>query len=470
MRNAVYWFEKSPPRMLASLSGRIEADAVVVGGGTTGLTVAQWLMEHAGLDVVLLEARFCGSGATGRSSGLISPDTELDAHQYTRRFGVQTAEMLMRSAYAGIEQIRSNIERFSISCGYMKADALYVADGRFLVPEIRREHEARTRQSLDSRFYDRDRMPEVLGTDGYHAGVRYGGTFAMSASEYVHGLRDALVERGLRVYENTPAVQIEAHRVRTPMGEVRAKRVFVCVDRYAPELGIEPRDVYHQQSFIVVSEPLDPALRGELFPDGPLLVHDSRLVYHYFRLTPEGRLVLGGGLTRKAYLPSPSDPSAGARYLLRYIRRKFPQLADVEFTHTWPGLFGLSKDLLPIAGRVPHSGTTRDGELYVALCGGGMAWSVLAATTAAQTAIEGSAPLTPFFKPRRAFTPLEPLTAPLLKPVEFELSHLYAKSLLTGMPEQVARRQRRVRVAVWSLAAGGAAAAIAGGLRWLNRH
>ena len=469
MKQSIYWFEKSPPATLPALNENISADAVVVGGGMAGLSAAQWLVEEAGLDVVLLEGKFCGAGATGISSGLINPDTELDAHEYSRRFGDATGELLMRAAYAGVRKIRDNIERYEISCDLLQADALYVADGRLLVPEVKKEHEARRRLSFPSRYYERDQIPEVLGTDRYHAAIRYDGTFGMSGGEYARGLRDALVAQGLKVYENSPALQVGAHRVRTAGGTVSAQHVFVCVDRYAPQLGIEERDVYHQQNFIVVSEPLDEAVQKQLFPDGALLVHDTYALYHYFRLTPEGRLILGGGLSRKAYLPRRSDPAAGAQHLIRYIRQTFPVLDGVEFTHGWAGRLGLSKDLLPIAGRVPGAGTSDNGGLHVALCGGGMTWSLLAGMTAAQVALEGTALLAPFFAPRRAFTPLEPLSAPLPKPIAFELSHLHAKSLLTGTPEQVAKKQRQVRIASGALLGIGAGVVLAGGLRWVSR-
>jgi hypothetical protein len=134
-----------------------------------------------------------------------------------------------------------------------------------------------------------------------------------------------------------------------------------------------------------------------------------------------------------------------------------PVLEGVDFSHGWSGLFGLTRDLLPIAGRIPIVRADDGSKLHAALCAGSMIWSVLAGQTAAQTAIEGNAPLSRFFAPRRAYTPLDPLTAKLGKSIAFPVSHLYAGSLLTGHPEQVARQQRRVRNGSWLLGAGAAA-------------
>jgi gamma-glutamylputrescine oxidase len=364
----------------------------------------------------------------------------------------------------GIAHIRRTIARYGISCGVLEADALYVADGRTLAPEIRKEHECRRSLGLDSRYYAPEELPEVLGTDRFHGGLRFGGTFGMSGLDYAQGLRNALIARGVRVYENTPAQAVEARAVRTLGGSVRAKHVVVCVDHAAPYLGVESRDVYHQQNFITVSEPLGEDVRRRLFPSGPLLVYDTHVLYHYFRLLPEGRLILGGGLSRKAYERQPSDAAPAVRHLVRWIRSRFPFLEEVEFTHGWPGFFGLSKDLIPIAGRVADRTDGSGTALYVALCGGGMTWSCMAGQVAARAVVGEGSPLDPYFRPGRAFTTIEPLLAPLPKPTAFELSHLYTKSALRGTAEEVERKQRYVRAA--ALAGFTTAGMVAGNLLW----
>lgn len=91
MIERVHWHArttKSPPEQPPIvLEGRIEADVVVVGGGMAGLAAAEWLRDQAGKEVVLLESTFCGGGATGRSSGFITPDSELQVTDLVRRFG-----------------------------------------------------------------------------------------------------------------------------------------------------------------------------------------------------------------------------------------------------------------------------------------------------------------------------------------------------------------------------------------------
>ena len=53
-----------------------------------GLTCAQFLRE-GGLSVALLEKGFCGAGASGKSSGFITPASELELSELIAHFGIE---------------------------------------------------------------------------------------------------------------------------------------------------------------------------------------------------------------------------------------------------------------------------------------------------------------------------------------------------------------------------------------------
>src|SRR5690349_948116 len=76
VRDAVFWFDREE-KPLPALSGTVSADAVVVGGGMMGLMCARTLVDR-GRRVCVVEAETCGGGASGRSSGFITPDSELE--------------------------------------------------------------------------------------------------------------------------------------------------------------------------------------------------------------------------------------------------------------------------------------------------------------------------------------------------------------------------------------------------------
>jgi gamma-glutamylputrescine oxidase len=98
-------------------------------------------------------------------------------------------------------------------------------------------------------------------------------------------------------------------------------------------------------NYIVATEPLGERAR-DLIP-GNEAVADSRFVVNYFRLSPDGRLLFGGGETYRRRLAD--DPAAVAR---RPMLEIFPQLADVRIDHAWGGLLGITLPRLPMVTRL----------------------------------------------------------------------------------------------------------------------
>jgi gamma-glutamylputrescine oxidase len=85
------------------------ADTAIVGGGLAGLSCADRLCD-AGQSVIILERGRCGSGASGRSSGFLTPDSELELTDLIRNRGEECAKALWELAGSGSR-------RFTTRCG-----------------------------------------------------------------------------------------------------------------------------------------------------------------------------------------------------------------------------------------------------------------------------------------------------------------------------------------------------------------
>lgn len=417
----VYWFERTAATPTAPARGVLKADAVVVGGGIAGLTAARHLLD-AGRDVVLLEAGLCGAGATGRSSGLVTPDSELELAELERRFGAGDAAALWREARGACDAIRQMAREAGADCDLVEADSLYVASSERGAKEVRAQHEALARLGFESRFYDREALRAVFD-GGYFAGVRTAGSFGMDGFAWAQAVKNHLVARGARVFENSRVVALGEREARTDAAVVRAPVVLVCLDRYASDLRVESRDVYHAQASIVLTEPLAPEVRRRVFPEGPMLVWDTDLVYNYFRPTGDGRLLAGGGLLRETYARHENPDTPAFARLEGHARWRFPALRGARVTHTWQGMIGMTRDVLPIAGRSRHE----PSHCY-ALCAAGLPWSVLAARSAAAQAMGRATPVDRFFTPERHFTPFDALQPLLGKAATWALGYYYARN------------------------------------------
>lgn len=417
-----YWAEQTPDQPATRAQGELRADVIVVGGGITGLIAAE-RMRAAGRDVVLLEAERCGSGATGRSSGIVTPDSELELSELVRRFGARDAALLWQHACEACATIRAAVERGTSGCDLIDADSLYVASSRGGRRAITAEHEARQRLGFPSRLYERDQLAGLLGGAPYHSGVRGGGTFGINGLAWAQAQKRELSTRGVRIFEESPVVRFEAEAVYTPEATVRAPAILFCLDRFAADLGVAARDGYHAQASLTVTEPLTSATMRSIFPVGPLMVWDTDLVYKYFRPTAQGRLLVGGGLLRDTYAATETPGLRAFAMLERYVTSRFPQLRGVRFTHAWQGMIGMTRDLLPLAGRSPSTPSH-----YYALCAAGLPWSVLSARTAAAAVLGATTPLDEFFAPGRRFE-LDALPSIIGKSAAWALSYYYARNL-----------------------------------------
>jgi len=413
-------FPRQPP-----LVGDTTADAVVVGGGAAGLAAAARLHE-GGLDVVLLERTLCGGSSTGRSAGFLTPDSELELDQLVRRYGEPGARDLWEGASSGVDLIRERVAAHGIACDLLKQDSLFAAHKRSGWGDVEREAAARKRLGYAYRLYTAEELPEVLGSREFHGAVRYPDTYAMDGLRYAQGLKAALVQEGVRVHESSEVVAIRDNVVRTHLGSVRAKMVVACIDKPQRRLTPYAANVYHAQTFLTVSEPLSKAEVEAVFPSGPLQCWDTDLVYTYWRLTGDRRMLLGGGTPLTTFSRDDVTSPRVARHLVRDFRRKFPALRGLKFIQYWPGRIDTTRDLMPTILR--DAGAP---WLHFVLGCVGLPWATFAGDLVARHVLGKDEDFERryyrYFSPDRHFLLALPLQRLIGKQLMFSFSNAYAK-------------------------------------------
>jgi gamma-glutamylputrescine oxidase len=416
LRDAVFWFDrKAPP--LPPLEGAVDADVVVVGGGMMGLMCARTLRAR-GQRVCLVEADTCGAGASGRSSGLITPDSELELRDLVHQFGPGEAARLWQFALGGVNSIRQAILEDQIDCDMQVQDALFVAATPGGAQVICAEHAARNAFGYSSTLHSRENLPSILGSQAYFSALRFGGTFGIDAYRACAGLRQGLLATGARVFERSPVTQILENGVETASGSVRAPAVIICADRFLPALGLARREIYHVQTFLAISERLGNSAIEQMFPRDPLMVWGTDVAYKYFRLTGDRRLLIGGGTLMNMYSRREQHrPRQVVRQLTRYLAARFPGM-PVRFTACWPGLIGISKDFAPVVGRHPVF-----SSVHFAAGAAGLPWAAALGRYLAEKILDGRDDVDAPLAVERRF-PISPrVQAVLGTPAAFALSH-----------------------------------------------
>ena len=421
IKGQVYWYSLKDPKPENGLEGNLETDVLIIGGGMAGLSSAQKLRE-AGREVTIVERDFCGAGASGKTSGFITPDSEIELSSLLDTYGPEKAKRIWEFVISGVENIRANITRHNISCDYQIQDSLFIANNPSGFKNVKGEYEARTELDYKSTLYDKDKVKEVIGSEKYAGAVRYPDTFGMNSYLYCQSMKDVLRKTGVAIYENTLVENISGQEVHTSRGSIKANHIVVCADRFIPDLGVLEKEIYHVQTFLGITEPLSTEQVKKIFPESLMMVWDTDLVYNYFRVTGDNRLLIGGGDVFYTYAGKVSSNTARFEKRLKgYIENKFPGI-NIKMQYIWPGMLGVSKDLLPIIGE-----DKRNNKVFYVGAATGLPWAAALGRYAAERILDGRDEFDRDFSPERKFVIGRRLQSILRNPPTYALSHGIAK-------------------------------------------
>lgn len=411
-----------PNTLRPSLKRDITTNYLIIGGGVAGLHAAQTLIE-TGKEVVLLEKTTCGGNASGRSSGFVTPDSELELNQLIRRFGVEGARTVWSMAERGVSLIKSNIRNYHLPCDFQPQDSCFLGIGEKGKKAVAEEAQAREQLGYPFTSYTATTLKKVHPTKAYSAALRYPASYGINSFRYVQGLKEKLIKQGLQLFENSEVTKLEGTTAKTKSGVVRAKQIIICIDKMKSSLSDAADNTYHAQTFLAISEPLTHEEVQNVFPEKPLMCWDSQLVYTYYRLLGDRRLLLGGGTMLTTYYPTYFNFPLIAESVIREFKQRFPALKSLQFTHYWPGFIDITRDLMPIVDQDKDNPAIH----YVQGCPG-LPW---AAFSGEHAALLTQGKPTPHYKKylsaQRPFFISNDLQDYLGKVPSFAINNLYAK-------------------------------------------
>jgi gamma-glutamylputrescine oxidase len=189
-----------------------------------------------------------------------------------------------------------------------------------------------------------------LPSPHYFNAVHSRRAFHIHPLNYALGLAALAEKAGARIFEETPAVSIDAagvrKRIRTPNARVRAGHVVLAgnvhLGALVPRLAATLLPV---STFVLVTEPIGPLLHEVVRYRGA--ISDTNRADNHYRIVGENRLQWSGRM--RAWQ---ADPRWVKRGLMADIRRNFPALGKVEIAHLWRGTLGRTIHRMPQIGEI----------------------------------------------------------------------------------------------------------------------
>lgn len=358
MKLESYWLDTAPA-FDGAAEGDVEgqADVVVIGGGFTGLSAALALARRKASVIVLEAGRVVGE-ASGRNGGQCNNGLAHDYAALAERLGREQARAFYRAYSAAVDTVERLSRQEAIDCDFHRRGRIKLAAKPAHFDKLARTCDLlRAEVDPDVRLVTPDRIRDEVGSNAFHGGLVQTTSAQMHVGKFGVGVAQAAARSGARIHEFAAVTAMErlsgsAFRVTSTRGTVDAAQVLIATGSTSNgPFGWFQRRLAPVGSFIVVTEPLEPALLDRLLPTRRSYV-TSKNIGNYFRATPDNRLLFGG--RARFAMSNPRSDRKSGDILRATLVEVFPELSRVRIDYCWGGLVDMTADRLPRAGE--HQG------------------------------------------------------------------------------------------------------------------
>jgi len=363
-----------------------------------------------GLQVAVLEGEVVGFGASGRNGGfsmtlfglepavtkmLFGHQRTVDAHHYMER-AVDYADALIKEHHIQSDYEFPGFLRAATTPGYVK--------------RIQHDLEILTSMGISGiEWIDEKTIRSEVDSPRFLGGWWEPRCGLLDPVKQARELKRVALELGAQVYEETPVSEIRREaefHLSTPGGTVHADKIVLATNAYShliPQLHFKQVPAF---THMVATQPLSAAQLATIGWRNRQGIEDARNLVHYFRLSADDRLLMGGSDVSLAYGRDMQRDLNEHTFtdLERDVVWLFPGLKGVRFTHRWGGPVSVPLDLAPAIG---HLGDQR--ALYSLGCvGHGVSMTHLNGRTLTDLLLERKTDLTDIWFVNRRLIPWPP--------------------------------------------------------------
>ena len=369
-----WWLEEAqrsrPDPLEPPLEGHLEVDLAIVGGGYTGLWTALALRERdPALGIALLEAREIGEGPSGRNGGFLHgfwsslPTLRTVLGDGGALQVAHASSRIVPGVGAFLQQRREDV--WLRQGGLLKVAATAAEDDA-----LRRSIDAAQALGVEEEALELtpDELRHRIHSTRFRGGVFYRDGATVQPARLALALKRAARDAGVQLFERTPVRVVRPGELRTTSGSIRAAELILALNAWGTGWPLDRRQTTFG-SAVVLTEPV-PELLEQIGWTGGEAITDGRMFLHYFRTTPDGRVLMGSGSGRlepggRVGADVLEDVAAQARAHAG-LRALLPAFADARIDARWSGPIDVSADRLPcfgtIAGTRIHYGAGYSGN------------------------------------------------------------------------------------------------------------
>ena len=312
----------------SGLSGTVDTDVLIIGGGMAGLLTA-WHLRQKGIDAIVAEqGRICG-GITARTTAKITAQHGLNYHKLLRTFGQERAAQYYQTNANAVQQLKTLCHRAGCPMEE-KSSYIYSKDPRKLEAEL----SALEKLGISAVYEDSPPLPLAgIGAVGFRDQAQF------------HPLKlAAFLSKDLKICEKTRVTELVGTTAVTEHGQIRAKKIIVTTHfPFLNKHGSYFLKLHQHRSYLLALE--NAGHLTDMYADDDL----KGMTFSSFG----DCLLLGGGGHR-------TGKQGGCWEELRgFAKIHYPQAREVLH---WAAQDTMSLDRIPYIGQY----SSRTPDLYVA--------------------------------------------------------------------------------------------------------
>lgn len=313
-----------------------------------GLHCARRLGELApDARVVLVDAGRIGDGAAGRCAGFA---IDLAHNPRNKHFAEDKKgnEEEFHVNSEGIDYLRQAVEELGVDCDWDPS-------GKYHAAATERGQKCLTEMSAalkqigkEHRWLGREEIQARTGSKHYFAAIHTPGTILMQPAKYLVNMLAAL-PRNVAVYEKTPVTDIAyaspQHVCVTPGGTIRARKIFLCNAAYLTTCGFYKNTAIPVYTYASMTRQLTPSEMAQVGASGPFGVIPAESFGTTMRLTDDNRLFLRNVYSyARNFRSNLSDVEYAKKHHEVAFQRRYPELANIGYEHSWGGLLTMAEN------------------------------------------------------------------------------------------------------------------------------